>query len=194
MIKSLLIKSLKHGAIGVLPTDTIYGIVGSALRKKTVERIYALRKRNRKKPMIVLIGSVADLKKFRVRLPSALRPLFSKYWPGRVSIALPCRSKKFEYLHCGTKTIAFRLPAPAWLMRLLKKTGPLVAPSANIEGKPPARTIREAKKYFGGGVDFYVDRGRIDSNPSALLKIAADGTIRVLRKGGKASAPRDMLQ
>ncbi|MEK7522400.1 MAG: Sua5/YciO/YrdC/YwlC family protein [Patescibacteria group bacterium] len=51
---------LKNGGIGVIPTDTIYGIVGSALNKKTVERIYKLRRRNLKKPMIVLIGSIND--------------------------------------------------------------------------------------------------------------------------------------
>ncbi len=49
-------KILKSGGIGVIPTDTIYGLVGSALNKKAVRRIYQLRQRNPKKPLIILIG------------------------------------------------------------------------------------------------------------------------------------------
>ncbi len=59
---------LKEGAIGILPTDTIYGICGSALNKKTIGKIYKLRKRNSKKPMIVLICSLNSLKKFEIKL------------------------------------------------------------------------------------------------------------------------------
>ncbi|MEK7077097.1 MAG: Sua5/YciO/YrdC/YwlC family protein, partial [Patescibacteria group bacterium] len=58
--------------------------------------------------------------------------------------------------------------------------GPLVAPSANIEGKPPAWTIKEAKKYFGDKADFYVDGGTIKKSPSMLIKIE-DGTAVRLR-------------
>ncbi len=66
---------LKAGGVGVLATDTIYGIVGSALSKKTVERIYSLRKRNLKKPMIVLIGEITDLKFFGIKLNNEERKI-----------------------------------------------------------------------------------------------------------------------
>jgi L-threonylcarbamoyladenylate synthase len=171
---------LVAGGVGVLPTDTIYGIVGSALDKKVVEKIYRLRKRNRKKPMIVLISSLGDLKKFGVQVTPTTRKILQKAWPGKVSVILPSRSKKVAYLHRGTNAIAFRMPKPAWLRKLLVKTGPLVAPSANIEGKPPARTVGEAKKYFADKVDFYVDAGRLVSKPSTLIELRG-GTVRVLR-------------
>ncbi len=173
---------LGAGAVGVLPTDTIYGIVGSALNKETVERIYWLRRRNRKKPMIILIGSLGDLKEFGVVLGPKERALARRVWPGKVSVILPCRSARFSYLHRGTKSLAFRMPEPAWLRAVLKKTGPLVAPSANIEGEPPARTINDAKKYFGEHVEFYADAGARVSLPSTLVKID-NGTLQVLRNG-----------
>ena len=90
--------------------------------------------------------------------------------------------KKFEYLHRGTKTLAFRIPKAAWLRKLLQETGPLIAPSANFEGEPPALTIRAAKKYFGENVDFYADAGRLVSKPSTLIKIER-GKVTVLREG-----------
>jgi len=171
---------LRRGGVGVLPTDTLYGLVGLALSKDVVARIYALRHRNPKKPMIILIASMADLKKFGVQPSPQIKRLLKQWWPGKVSAILPTR--KFSYLHRGTGTLAFRLPSSEWLRAFLRKTGPLIAPSANLEGKPPAKTIREAVKYFGNRVDFYCHAGRLNGNPSTLVNITR-GKIIVLRPG-----------
>jgi L-threonylcarbamoyladenylate synthase len=173
---------LSSGGIGVLPTDTIYGIVGSALNKKAVERIYRLRKRDLKKPMIILIGDINDLKLFGIMPDSEIKKIFKKLWPGKVSIILPCPLRKFSYLHRGANALAFRMPKPERLRGFLKKTGPLVAPSANFEGEPPARMVKEAQKYFKDNVAFYCDAGRLESAPSTLIKIE-DGKVIVLRSG-----------
>ncbi len=181
-----IIPTLQRGGIGVLPTDTLYGIVGSAYHPETVKRIYALRRRNPQKPMIVLIGKPSDAERFGVLLDADVKKFLKRVWPGPVSVILPQDPrrkeliKKFRYLHRGTKTLAFRLPAPRWLRALLKKTGPLVAPSANFEGLPPAKTMREAKKYFHARVDFYADAGRRDQKPSSLIAVKGR-RISVLR-------------
>ena len=179
---------MKSGGIGIFPTDTIYGIVGSALQPEAVERIYFWRKRDSRKPPIILVASADDVKKFGVVIDAATKKILSRVWPGKVSVILPMAStgkaalKKFEYLHRGTGTLAFRVPKSAWLRRLLQDTGPLIAPSANFEGEPPALTIRAAKKYFGKNVDFYADAGRLVSKPSTLIKIEK-GNVIVLREG-----------
>ncbi|MBI4992007.1 MAG: threonylcarbamoyl-AMP synthase [Candidatus Harrisonbacteria bacterium] len=175
-------KILSSGGVGVLPTDTIYGVVGLAMSKKAVVRIYKLRKRNPQKPLIILISSLRDLKLFNIRLNRETKKLLEKLWPGKVSVILPCADKKFKYLHRGTKTLAFRLPKKKDLIRLLKKTGSLVAPSANWEGYPSAKTIIEAKKYFGNKADFYVDAGKLESPPSTLIEIK-NGRPILLRRG-----------
>ncbi|MBM3257176.1 MAG: threonylcarbamoyl-AMP synthase [Candidatus Liptonbacteria bacterium] len=179
-----LLNVLKKGGVAVIPTDTIYGIVGSALRKETVARIYNLRKRNLKKPFIVIISSLDALAQFGIKLSLLHRPVmrFLKgVWPGRVSVALPVKSKKFEYIHRGTNYIAFRIPAKKSLRELLEKTGPLVAPSANLEGEPPATTLREAQRYFGARVDYYVDGGKIQKKASTIVKILGSKPV-TLRK------------
>lgn len=165
------IKIIKNGGIGILPTDTLYGLVGSALNKKTVERIHKVRKRELDKPFILLISSLSDLATFGVKLNERTKNLLKKLWPGPVSVILPCDNKKFFYLHRGAKTLAFRLPKSELLHEFLRKTGPLVAPSANISGMPPALTISEARKYFGDKVDFYFDIGKLSNPPSSLVEI-----------------------
>jgi len=85
---------LKEGAIGVIPTDTIYGICASAFNRKSVEKVYRLRKRNPNKPCIILISSFDDLKKFNVRLKSWQRKILEKLWPGKISVILSTRIKR----------------------------------------------------------------------------------------------------
>jgi L-threonylcarbamoyladenylate synthase len=170
-IPEKIIKILKEGGIGILPTDTIYGLVGSALKKETVKRIYKVRKRERTKPFIVLISDVEDLKIFGIKLKPFQKELIKKFWPGPYSLIFDCKSKKFEYLHRGKKSLAFRVPRSTWLRKLLKEVGPLVAPSANLAKKPFATTIKEAKNHFGNKVDFYLNGGELKNNPSRLIDI-----------------------
>lgn len=170
-MSSHIVNLLRKGKIGVMPTDTIYGIVGSALNPKTVEKIYKLRKRSKKKPFIILISSLNDLKKFDVTLTKEQENFLKKIWPNPVSVVLPT----------GTKSLAFRMPKNKKLLELLRAVGPLVAPSANIAGAKPAQTIDQAKQYFGDSV-FYVDGGEITSKPSALIEFSDTG-VKVLRPG-----------
>lgn len=173
---------LQKGGIGVIPTDTIYGIVGSALKPEVVEKIYELRKRNKSKPMIILISSLEDLSKFKVEVSAQQEEVLKKAWPNPVSIILPCPKEKFAYLHRGTNTLAFRWPKDEWLVKLLSKSGPLVAPSANTEGYPPAQTIEESQNYFEEKVDFYINGGQMEAAPSTLIKLE-DGGVKILRQG-----------
>ncbi|QQG43330.1 MAG: threonylcarbamoyl-AMP synthase [Candidatus Daviesbacteria bacterium] len=173
--------ALLQGKIVVMPTDTIYGIVGSALTQETVEKIYALRKRALSKPMIILISSLEDLKKFKVELDSFTLDFLNKHWPAALSVVLPCLSPEFEYLHRGTKSLAFRMPKNIKLLNLLRQVGPLVAPSANFEGEKPAENVEEARKYFGDEV-IYVDGGKLSGQTSTLIEIK-NSQVKILREG-----------
>ncbi len=179
---SQIINLLKNDGVGVIPTDTLYGLVGSAFSKKAVEKIYELKNRNEKKSLIILISSIDDLKKFGVEIKEKAKIFMQKFWPGKVSIVLSFNNKKLDYLDRMGGTLAFRFPDNKDLIELLEKIGPLVAPSANPEGKEPAKNIEEAVKYFYKQVDFYVDGGEIVSEPSTLVKIVGD-KIEVLREG-----------
>ncbi|MBI3458795.1 Sua5/YciO/YrdC/YwlC family protein [Candidatus Azambacteria bacterium] len=174
---------LNDGGVGVLLTDTLYGLVGQALNKKTVERIYKIKGRDKKKPLIILISSVEDLKLFGIKINQKTREKLLEFWnqSDPVSIILPCLLRKFAYLHRGTQTLAFRLIKKKSLIEILKVVGPLVAPSANPESSRSAENIRQAKQYFGDQVDFYLKGGRPKSKPSKIIKIGK-GEVVVIRR------------
>ncbi len=189
-LENNLAASLRSGAVGIFPTDTIYGIVTSAFSPKGVRRIYRLRKRNPRKPFIVLISSSRDLVKFGVQPSVRQKKIMRIVWPGPTSLIFSIPRGKFDYLTRGTGSLAFRVPKPVRLREFLSASGPLVAPSANWEGKKPSRNAREARKYFGDEVDFYVSRGDLISAPSTLISLVRG--MKVLRKG--ASSLRGLIK
>lgn len=180
--KEEIIQSLKSGGVGVIPTDTLYGVVASVWERDAIERVYALRKRDLDKPCIVLIADIAELEKFSVTLSSKQMKWLETVWPGKVSVLLPCPDTALQYLTRGTGSLAFRIPDDEALRALLRETGPLIAPSANPQGENPAETIDEARRYFGDAVDFFVDGGTLQSKPSTIVKLENE-RVTIIRSG-----------
>lgn len=166
----------------MLPTDTVYGIVARAADQAAVESVYRLRGRSSEKPCIMLVADVWQITDNELWTPQQ-KALADKYWPGPLSLVAPVSQKTPEYLHRGTHTLAYRIPHYLGLRNLISKTGPLIAPSANLEGKPVATTLQEAQKIFGNKVDGYVEGGLLaDHAPSTVVAIK-DGKVHILRQG-----------
>ncbi len=174
---STLAQCLAGGGIAVMRTDTIYGIVGRADSEAVVERIYQAKGRTPAKSPIVLIGDIDDM----FDLPDEqTRVALQHYWPGPHSIILPAHTAP-TWIVRDNASVAYRMPASDELRALLRVTGPLIAPSANPESLPPARTISEARVYFGELVDHYEDGGEVvASRPSSLYRYD-DGRFTQLR-------------
>jgi L-threonylcarbamoyladenylate synthase len=172
-----LIQLLKDGGCAVIPTDTIYGIVASALKQEAVERVYAIKGRSPQKPCIILIDRAERMCDFGVD-KSYIEKLVSYATDGPTSFIAPTVRDDLEYLHRRTHTLAFRIPKPDALRELLLETGPLIAPSANPEGLPPATTIEEAQAYFGTSVGEYQDGGILQRPPSSLINLRTGERLR----------------
>lgn len=190
MSRREIIEILQRGGIGVLMTDTIFGLVGSAVNRASVARLYRVRRRSPDKPLIILISSLRDLESFGVVVDADLRRVLREVWPGPVSVIVPALAGKWRYLHRGTKSLAFRLPASSTLRSLVRQTGPLVAPSANPEGLPSATTLEQARAYFGPASDFYYGRARA-GRVSTLVRY--DGGKCIVMRQGAVKIPRHLV-
>lgn len=175
-----LLDVLQAGAVGVLPTDTVYGIVAMAHNPRAVEKLYRLKHREHK-PGTLIAADVDQL--LHLGLPERYLKTVASYWPASLSIIIPAE-EDLLYIHQGLKSIAVRVPADPTIRALLERTGPLLTSSANQPGLAPASTITEAQGYFGDEVDFYVDGGDIsDHLPSTIIRINTDHTIEIIRQG-----------
>jgi len=171
---------LNQGCVGVMPTDTVYGLVARATDPTAVSRMYALKERDHK-PGTVIAASTQQL--IDLGVPEDHINKVKKWWPNPLSVETPLK-ENLSYLHQNTGRQGFRVVADEKIRAILEQTGPLVTSSANHPGKPGSVTIDEAIDYFGDRVDFYVDGGNLDGRaPSTIIKIADDGSIEIIRDG-----------
>jgi L-threonylcarbamoyladenylate synthase len=169
---------IKAGKVGVIPSDTIYGIVADASNMQAVSRIYELKQRDGK-PGTIIAANIEQLVQLGIK--KRYLTAVEHFWPNPISVVIPCF--ELDHLHHGMGSVPVRIPKDAELPGLLAKTGALQTSSANITGKPGANTIREAIDYFGEQVDFYVDGGDLSNNkPSTVIRIV-DDAVEVIRDG-----------
>jgi tRNA threonylcarbamoyl adenosine modification protein (Sua5/YciO/YrdC/YwlC family) len=170
---------LRSGKVGVLATDTVYGIVARAADPAAVKRFYALKQREHK-PGTVIAADVDQL--IELGLDRRYIDRVKHLWPGALSVETPL-DDSLAYLHQETGRQGFRVVANQRVADILRVTGPLVTSSANQPGMPPSNTIEEAFGYFGDTVDFYVDAGdRSGGAPSTIIKLTDEG-VEVIRAG-----------
>jgi len=171
---------LQDGGVGVMPTDTVYGLVARAADKAAVERFYGLKQRTHK-PGTVVAASVQQL--LDLGLQERYLSRVEQWWPGPLSVEVPL-GDELGYLHQDTGRQAFRVVADEGLRKVLEQTGPLVTTSANRPGEPGAVNLSEAQDYFENKVDFYVDGGDLSGRaPSTIIGVEDDGAITVYRQG-----------
>ncbi|HZP55906.1 MAG TPA: L-threonylcarbamoyladenylate synthase [Candidatus Saccharimonadales bacterium] len=175
-----IVEALKSGAVGLLPSDTIYGLSCSALNQPAIERIFKLKGRGYDKLFIVLISDFDQVAELHLD-PQGFEPV-RNIWPAPLTLVVATSDQTPKFLRRTTNSLAVRMPNKDDLRKLLRKTGPLVSTSANPSGQPPAETVDQARAYFGDRLDFYVDAGPIKGQPSTVAKIN-DGRVEVLRQG-----------
>ena len=175
-----LLALIKTGAVGVIPTDTVYGLVCRAEDETAVKRLYGLKNRE-KKPGTIIAANIDQL----VGLGIKYRYLkaVEQYWPGAISVVIPFSDPAKAYLRQGLPDLAVRVPKIANLSQFIRVTVPFLTTSANMPRKTLAANINEAQKIFGNKVDFYVDGGDLSGRkPSTIIRII-DDEIEVLRQG-----------
>jgi tRNA threonylcarbamoyl adenosine modification protein (Sua5/YciO/YrdC/YwlC family) len=168
------------GGVVVIPTDTVYGLAARAADPEAVERLYQLKSRD-DKPGTLIAANFDQLE--TLGLKRRYLKAVEQFWPGAVSVVIPCADPSLKYLHRGLQSLAVRIPEPADLRELLEATGPLLTSSANHPGEPTATTIDEARTYFGDKIDAYIDAGDLSGREASTIIRVVDDAIEVLRQG-----------
>ncbi len=175
---------LAGGGVAVIPTETFYGLAASAFSRDGVEKIYALKKRDGRKPLPLIASDIGMVEAMAARLPEAFRPLAGQFWPGPLTMVLEASSRVPDFI-CGPgRTVAVRVPPLDPLRRLILKTGcPLTATSANLSGEREIAEYGEAAALFEGSVELLIDGGRTPGGkPSTIIDLVS-GEPKIVREG-----------
>jgi L-threonylcarbamoyladenylate synthase len=179
MEQQIITQLATNGTIGIIPTDTVYGVVARAIDQAAVQRLYMLKHREHK-PGTIIAATIDQL--VTLGLKRRYLSAVAQFWPGAVSVIIPC-GPELAYLHQGQLGLAVRIPADKTIHSLLEQTGPLLTSSANQPGQPTSVTIAQAKTYFGQEVDFYIDGGDLsDHQPSTIIQVI-DDAVTIIRQG-----------
>jgi L-threonylcarbamoyladenylate synthase len=175
------IKKIKDGGIIVFPTDTVYGIGCDPYNKKTISRLYEIKKRKKTKPFPILGISKTELEKI-AEFNTLEEKIAEKFWPGQVTLVLKVKDEKIRQSLCLDKKIAVRVPNNQCVLSLLKECKLLVGTSANISGTTPFTDPNECSKNLTK-YDLLIDGGIIPSqSESTIVEIVGDD-IKILREG-----------
>lgn len=176
-------KLLLNGEIVGIPTDTVYGIAASLHQRSAIEAIFTLKGRPSDKPLIIQVATYAEVLPFLPTVPPDFEKLASTFWPGPLTLVVPVNTLLIpEIVRAGLPTAGFRIPNHHITLELLKKTGPLVVPSANPTDHPPATNPQHIESYFGQ--DFPVIDGDacLHGQPSTILEFK-NNKWNLLREG-----------
>ena len=162
---------LLAGKIGILPTDTIYGIHCKAHDPELIKRIYEIKDRPSELPLITVISKAEDLDGFGIEVGDFEKQQMKNFWPGPNTLIFKTSNEK---------TRAFRLPKNDFIQSIMQTTGPLISTSANLHGMPSSANVSQAMEYFGDKIDFYVDAGELNNPPSSIYDISK-GEVKKIR-------------
>ncbi|MFA6106393.1 MAG: L-threonylcarbamoyladenylate synthase [Patescibacteria group bacterium] len=181
----LIVNFLNQGKVIAYPTDTVYGLGCLATDAKAVRKIFKIKKREKKKPLLILVKSLAMAKKYcriNKKQDEYLKMAWSRSVP--LSVVLESRGNLPRILRGGGRSIAVRLPKNDFLIKIIKKTGaPLVSTSLNLSGEPLIKDVSETEKIFKQyRPDLVIDAGELKAKPSRLVDLRDINHVKILRQ------------
>ena len=167
---------VRPGAVALVPTETVYGLIARVSDSAAIERIFQLKRRPAEKKVGWFAGSIEMVRKYGGITDDLTGRLVKEFMPGALTLIVP---------RADGSSQGFRIPNHRLLLGVLEKLDePLVQTSANVSGCPDARSCDEALKQLAGSVDCAVDGGVLppDARGSTVADVTG-GKIRILRQG-----------
>ncbi|MBI4728969.1 MAG: threonylcarbamoyl-AMP synthase [Acidobacteria bacterium] len=163
------------GRLVVFPTDTVYAVGADAFNAFATTMIFQAKGRPRSLPLPVLVATPAGAWALTARVPPGATALAERFWPGPLTIVLPEQEGMAWELGETGGRVAVRIPDHQDALRLIERTGPLAATSANVTGEPTPRTAAEIAGRLGHAISLYLDGGPSPREvPSTIVDLAGE--------------------
>ena len=192
------------GGLAAFPTETVYGIA-CRVETNSLIKLDNLKGRGPDKYYTLHIGQKADVEKYVPAVGLRAKKLIKNAWPGPLTIVFELTARDIEKQRKSLKeevlkrlykdnSIGIRCPDNAIAAMLLQRTKhPVVAPSANITGQPPAADAEQVLAQFSGQIDLLLDAGPCKyKKSSTVVKIGKEG-LEILRAGVYSQAELEAM-
>lgn len=178
-----IVKVINEGKLVISPTDTVYGIMGDALNDEVIKRVFFVKKRDVKKPLILLMNSIEMIYEYTCNINELEQELINKYHPGLLTIILKKNDKISNLITSGLDTVGIRIPDNKDLLSIIGKLNrPVISTSANISGSEVITNIWMIENELKENIDYIEDGGELSDSYSTIV-VVIDGKIKILRDG-----------
>ena len=151
---------LNSNHVIAIPTETVYGLAVNALNTSTVEKIYKIKNRPLKNPLILHLADTSELNKYVKNIPALAEKLVEHFCPGPLTLLLPKKDIIPDIVTAGLQNAAVRFPNHPTALALLRKLSfPLAAPSANPFGYISPTSAEDVKRMLSDKIDYILDGG-----------------------------------
>ena len=180
-------KILKNDGVIAFVTDTVWGLGCLPDSENAVKKIYEIKHREAKKPLILMSYDIYPLFDYvKQPIEKTAQRLIKKHFPGALTLVLPKSDRTQDYVTSGFSTVGIRVPDNSTFAEICKNIEGrvLATTSANISGEPPALTYNEALKYIGDKVDMVVeDYGCLAQGRASTVAGIFNDEIKIFRQG-----------
>lgn len=178
-------KLLREGQPVAFPTETVYGLGANALNDNAVAKIFAVKNRPQDNPLIAHVSDERMVPMAAREVSPLAQSLFAAFWPGPLTVILPKAEGLSSKVTAGGDTVAVRCPAHPVARALIEAAGvPIVAPSANLSGRPSPTDFDTTFEDLAGKVPAIIDGGRCDVGVESTVVLPTGAhRVRILRPG-----------
>ena len=179
---------LRQGGISIYPTDTVYGLGCDLSNKKGIERIYELKRRNRKQPLSFICSDLKHISQYAKVTDYAYKTM-KRLLPGPYTFILEASRLVPKIILPKRSTTGIRVPDNQICLELIKELGqPIISTSVKSADGEDLGAPYEIEERFGRMVDLIIDGGIIIPEPSSVISLV-DDNIEIIRNGkGDVSA------
>jgi len=180
------VEALTEGNLVSYPTDTTYGIGCDLLNKRAIEKIYALKKRDRRKPVSILCSDLKELSQYGVISNSAYR-ILRRLLPGPYTFILPATPLVPKVMLTPQKMVGARIPDCRIVGDMVEGLGrPLISTSATAEDGAILNDPEDIEKRFRGRIDIVIAEA-CPGEPSSIIDLTGDEPVLIRRGLGDLS-------
>lgn len=176
------VEILRQGGIIIYPTDTVYGLGCGLSNKKGIEKIYELKKRNKKKPLSFVCSDLKNISQYAKVTDYAYKTM-RRLLPGAYTFILEASRLVPKIILPKRSTTGIRVPDNQICLDLVKELGqPIISTSVKTAQGETLGDPYVIKEYFGRVVDLIIDGGIIMPEPSSVISLV-DDNIEIIRIG-----------
>lgn len=172
------------GKLVAFPTETVYGLGANALDKEAVAKIFVAKGRPQDNPLIVHLHNSEQVNELVQEVPETAKKLMNIFWPGPLTLVLKKKDIIPLNVSAGLPTVALRMPNHPIALELLRTANvPIVAPSANISGRPSPTDAQHVYEDLQGKIEAIIDGGRCTIGIESTVVDLSEEVPCLLRKG-----------